>query len=444
MSTVPHTFTLPSGLGSKKSLLRAHAFHQLVDLLWQENEARPGCSLLKPESLSAIPALVNVIGDASSPHRDRVAWLLGLLAEALDHDSASAAAEILRQHLAVFLEAVDGLAHTALADGVSPQIGGLLFLLGHFPEDAAQIVDRLSAALGTGSPSVHALGMIFSTASRHPERSKFILTYLGAEGCSTALDLRLKVFEETLACLACHGKLNYREHQITCRACQLAYDWCGDIPNLVMPECTDPEQYPEAIVGIYESQSRPRFVRTMAGDWSGVVTPLREEAYIARYLRPVSGPVVDLACGAGGWTNLVARQVGVADVVAVDYSLPMLRACGDAVPGVSLVRASASALPFGDSSLGGMNCSDALQALPDPALALAEASRCLRPGAPMTVFTFREADSPYAYFQHRLPANARLLFSDAQIRDLAEKSGFDIVDMGGPGHAMFFTLQKRA
>ncbi len=424
-------------------MLRSRAFHQLVASLWQEDTGQPGRGVLLPQALPAIPVLVDVIGDASSPHADRFAWLLGLMAEALDQHGASPARDTLRKDLPVFLDAVDRLVHAARADGISPQVRGLVFLLGHFPEDASRILDRLGSAIGTESPSVQAMGLMFAAASRYPERSRFILTCLGAEGASTSLDARMDVCAQALACPVCHGRLEYQDHHITCLACQLAYGWCGDIPDLVVPGCTDPEQYPEAIVGLYESQSRPRFVRTMAGDWSGVVTPAREEEYIARFLRPVGGPVVDLACGAGGWTKLVARHVGAADVVALDYSLPMLKACGEAVPGVGLVRATASALPFGDATLGGLNCSDALQALPDAALALAEASRCLRPGAPMTVFTFREADRPYAYFQHRLPVSARLLFSDAQIRDLAGRSGFDVIDMGGPGHAMFFTLRKQ-
>jgi ubiquinone/menaquinone biosynthesis C-methylase UbiE len=152
---------------------------------------------------------------------------------------------------------------------------------------------------------------------------------------------------------------------------------------------------------------------------------------------------VDLACGAGGWTQRLTDWVGPKRVIGVDYSLSMLRACQKRLPQVTLVRGSASCLPFATSSLGGMNCSDALQALPDPAAAFAEASRCLRPGAPFTVFTFRESDGPYAYFQHRFPAWPRRLFLPDQIRDMAEAAGMDIVDMGGPAQALFFTARKR-
>ncbi len=433
--------SLPSALFSSKPLLQSRAFRQLVSSLWQENELKPGTGVLSENASRAIPAIVEAISETHSLCADRLAWLLGLLAEAQDSRGICSAASEIRQHLPVFLDAVERQFSVATRCGVTPSYGGLLYLLGHFREDAVDIMTRLALIAGQDTPGVQALGMVFATAKNQPERSKFILTYLGAEASSRALDFRSTVSENALVCPSCRGRLDFQDGQIRCGSCDIGYDWIGDIPDLVKPGCAEPEQYPESIVDIYEAQSRPRFVRTMACDWSNVVTPACEEAYIKRFLQPVAGPVVDLACGAGGWTKLVAGHVGASDVIALDYSVAMLEACGNAVPGISLVRASASALPFADASLGGMNCSDALQALPDPVLAFAEASRCLRPGAHFTVFTFREATQPYAYFQHRLPASARLLFSDEQIYTIASNAGMDVVDMGGCCYGALVAVQ---
>lgn len=400
--------------------------------------------MLGMDALQAIPAIVHAMSDLESPQVDRLAWLLGLLAEADDLSDANWSANVIRGHLGVFLDTLERNWGTASIAKGQPIFNGLLYLLGHFQEDATGIMARVATMEDRDTQAIQVLGAIFENADSRPERSKFLLTYLGALASNAALEAGWATCEDTLVCPSCHGELDFNEDHISCKACSLMYRWCGNIPDLVSQNCTDPEQYPESVVEIYETHSRPRFVQVMAGDWTGAVTSNREEAYLARYLQPVDGPVVDLACGAGGWTRMVARQVGASNVVALDYSIAMLNACQQTVPGISLVRASASALPFADASLGGLNCSDALQALPDPALAFAEASRCLRPGAPMTVFTFREAKPPYSYFQHRLPANARLLFSDAQIRDMASNAQLDVVDMGGPGQAMFFTLRKRA
>ncbi len=436
-------FLMPADLRSQRSLLRSRAFYQLITTLWKESCDQPGHGVLAQEALAAVPTLLDIVRDATSQHCDRVAWLLGLLAEASDGHEVVAVRDEIRNGLPVFLDAIDRQALSPPTEGTPAKVAGLLFLLGHFPEDAALILKHLRSALGANSVAVQSIDVVFATATSLPERSKFLLTYLGAEASSTALDARIGVSENALACPACHGKLDYQEDQICCTGCRMRFGWDGDIPNLVKTGCADPEQYPEAVVQIYEAQSRPRFVRAMADDWFGVVTPSREEDYLARFLRPVAGPVVDLACGAGGWTKRVAHLVGAQNVIALDYSPAMLKACSKAVPGVTLVRASASSLPFANASLGGMNCSDALQALPDPILAFSEASRCLRPGAPLTVFTFRESGQLYRYFQHRLPASARIQFSDAQIRTIASNTGFDVVDMGGPGNAMFFTLRKQ-
>jgi SAM-dependent methyltransferase len=400
--------------------------------------------MLGADALHAIPAIVQAMDNSDPRQVDRLAWLLGLIAEAPDHQGTGQAANALHNHLEFFLKALERT-YGAGATGQGMPIGtGQLYLLGHLQKDAPSIMARVAPIAGKDAQAIQVLGAIFEYAEKRPERSKFLLTYLGAQASGAAIDAGWEACERALACPSCRGTLGFHENHIACNGCGAVYRWCGGIPDLVSQDCTDPEQYPESVVEIYETHSRPRFVQVMAGDWSGAVTSTREEAYLARYLQPVDGPVVDLACGAGGWTRMVTRQVGASNVIALDYSVAMLHACQQAVPGISLVRASASDLPFADESLGGLNCADALQALPDPARAFAEASRCLRPGAPMTVFTFREARPPYSYFQHRLPANARLLFSDAQICEMASNARLDVVDMGGPGQAMLFTLRKRA
>jgi SAM-dependent methyltransferase len=440
----PSAFSLPPDLFSSKPLLSTRAFRELLSTVWRENQDAPGTGALREDALRAVPAIVHAMDGPDPRHVDRLAWLLGLIAEARDLRGDGVLFNSMREHLGSFLNALKRNAGAASDGQGMPIWNGLLCLLGHFHHDATRVMARITPIAGRDSQAVQVLGAIFDNAEKRPERSKFLLTYLGANASGSALDAGWETCESALVCPSCQGALEFHDDHISCKGCSALYRWSGGIPDLVAQDCADPEQYPASVVEIYETHSRPRFVQVMAGDWSGAVTPAREEAYLARHLHPVDGPVVDLACGAGGWTRMVARQVGASNVIALDYSIAMLNACQHAVPGISLVRGSASALPFADASLGGLNCSDALQALPDPVRAFSEASRCLRPGAPMTVFTFREAKPPYSYFQHRLPTNGRLLFSDAQIREMASNARMDVVDMGGPGRAMFFTLRKRA
>jgi SAM-dependent methyltransferase len=438
------SFLLPAGLRSARVPLRAMAFEQLLTSLWQEDPARPGHGLLREGAGAAIATLVAEVSDGTSPHRDRIAWLLGMLADAADGEGRASARDAIAAALPVFLSALDAqvAARRAGASAVAAPLGGLLFLLAHFGEAAATIDARLTAALGRDAPAAQAVAAVFAAATTQPERSRFVLSYLGAEACHTSSDPRLPVFGHALACPACAARLAWREDAIACTRCGASFGWRGDIPDLVPEACGDPDQFPAALVKIYEDQTRPRFLQVMGGDWEGLLGPERERAYLERFLRPADGPVLDLACGAGSRTRFVAALAGAARVIGLDYSLPMLQACGQAVPGICLVRGSASQLPIADASLGAVNCSDALQALPYPARAIGEAARCLRPGGVLTAFTFREAGGAYGYFQHRFPASPRLLFTHAGIAAMTDAAGLELVDIGGPAHALFFTARK--
>jgi len=439
-------FHLPAALASRRAPLRALAFQALLERVWCEDPGRPGQGLLRPGAAEAVPALLAELGRAGSPHRDRMAWLLGLLASAVDERGEASLRPAIRAAVPVALAALDAQV-ASRRSGAAPAdapLGGLLFLLGHFDEEASRIGEWLRAALGRDAPAAQAVAAVFAHAADRPERSRAVLSYLGAEAWSTSCDARLPLYEQTLACPACRSRLAWHEEHIACTACGASFRWHGDIADLIPPGCSDPEQFPAALVEIYETQTRPRFLQVMGGDWEGCLTPEREQAYLERFLRPVPGPVLDLACGAGSRTRFVAAIAGTARVIALDYSLPMLEACCRLLPGVTPVRGSASALPFPDASLGGINCSDALQALPDPAQAFAEAGRCLRPGAPFTGFTFREATGAYAWFQHRFPAAPRQLFTDADLVEMAGRAGLEMADIGGPAQAIFFTAHKCA
>jgi ubiquinone/menaquinone biosynthesis C-methylase UbiE len=96
---------------------------------------------------------------------------------------------------------------------------------------------------------------------------------------------------------------------------------------------------------------------------------------------PVRGRVLELAVGTG--RNL-ACYPPAAKLVGVDISRGMLdlavaRARARDLP-VGLVQADAHALPFASGSCDTVVCTLGLSSIPDPAAAIAEAFRVLRPG----------------------------------------------------------------
>jgi ubiquinone/menaquinone biosynthesis C-methylase UbiE len=109
--------------------------------------------------------------------------------------------------------------------------------------------------------------------------------------------------------------------------------------------------------------------------------PLIEAAGIGAGAR-----VLDLASGAGEPAIPIARLVGPAgEVVATDLVPDMLegarrRAKGENLANIRFEQADMEALPFPDSSFDAVTCRIGLMYAPDPARALGEARRVLKPG----------------------------------------------------------------
>jgi SAM-dependent methyltransferase len=95
--------------------------------------------------------------------------------------------------------------------------------------------------------------------------------------------------------------------------------------------------------------------------------------------------VLDLGCGAGTYVRLLAGRQH--HVVGVDYSLPSLgrAARTGAGDGARFVNAEAYWLPFGPAAFDAVVCIGVFQALREPARAMAEIARVLRPDGVLLV-----------------------------------------------------------
>lgn len=92
--------------------------------------------------------------------------------------------------------------------------------------------------------------------------------------------------------------------------------------------------------------------------------------------------VVDVGCGSGNVTMTLADAVapdGLA--VGLDVSAPMLqRAAAQARPNMGLVRGTAESLPLREAVADAACATAVIMLVPDPATALAEMTRILKPG----------------------------------------------------------------
>lgn len=434
--------TLLTDLRSNSEILQTLAFERLMNHVWSFDSFNSSEGRLLLNNSSCIDELIELMSESSPDLQNKIAWLFGVLMEAKAGDSEGEVKLKIKAGISKYLIMIQKIWKSNNSCEDIKVIDGLIFLLGHFPEGASLISEFLSDCLGQDVYMSTNLDLIFSFSKNHQVRSQFLLAHQGAKACNQSFDTKLLIYKNVLACPECFGALNYSLDYIQCHACRSKYQWFFDMPNLIPKNCDEPEEYPESLVKIYETESRPRFIRVMGRDWSSLITKDREREYLNQFMHPVDGPILDVACGVGNSTLLLTEKFGKSRVIAIDYSAAMLQSCKKNIKGATVVRGSASALPISNNSLGAVNCSDALQALRDPQQAISELARCMLPGASLTGFTFLEAPWPYSYFQRRLHYAKRLLFSVEQIAEFLINSNLQIVDLTVIERAIFFTARK--
>jgi len=274
-------------------------------------------------------------------------------------------------------------------------------------------------------------------------------------------DSRVDLFArhaDALRCPNCAAGLDFSTGRVVCTGCGTAFPVANGILDLSPGERGDGDEATADLLAklaempsmglFYESVLRPNYLNIAGSNWSGTVTLPDEFAYLETHIRPVDGPVLDLAAGAGRWTAVIERTVGADRLIALDMALPMLNVLRGRVPDVPAVQGSALRLPFGDATLGGIVCWNALQAFPDDAAAaIAEMGRCLRPGGSLTMMTFRWSDDPVArYFQasQYFPSRPQghLLFGLDELRRWLADAGLTVREITTPATFVFLTAER--
>lgn len=140
---------------------------------------------------------------------------------------------------------------------------------------------------------------------------------------------------------------------------------------------------------VYERFSRPMVARFVL---FGRGMPVAEERRITLDLLELSPDrrVLDVGCGPGNYTRLIAEAVQDGLAVGLDPSKPMIEAAVSAEGGpdnVCYVRGDGSDLPFVDSAFDAVCCVGSLHMIDDPMQALDEMVRVLHPGGRLALVT---------------------------------------------------------
>jgi len=123
------------------------------------------------------------------------------------------------------------------------------------------------------------------------------------------------------------------------------------------------------------------------------------------------GSALDVACGSGKLTALLARIAGPSGhVVGLDFSRQMLEVARSEHPGIEFLDGDALNLPFEDAGFDASTIAFGLRNLADPVRGLREMLRVVRPGGRAVVLEFvRPPNGPVGsayrvYLRTLLPA----------------------------------------
>ena len=168
------------------------------------------------------------------------------------------------------------------------------------------------------------------------------------------------------------------------------------------------------------------FFASASGQWDRLRTELFGDRFHLHALLALIDPsltVGDLGCGTGQVSELVSPHVS--RVIAVDGSADMVQAARrrlKGAPHVEVRRGDMEALPIDDGQLDVAIVALVLHHVPEPARALAEVSRVLKPSGRVLIVDMLPHDR--AEYQQQM-GHVWLGFSDKTIKKHLESAGFD-------------------
>jgi len=199
----------------------------------------------------------------------------------------------------------------------------------------------------------------------------------------------------------------------------------------------------DATASLYEDIWRKNSVSILSGKkfpWE------RERVLMEQCLRPREGELyIDIGCSTALYSRLLLKQAPKAKVIAMDYSLPMLKKakekCKSEGYHVFLLRSDAHEMPFFRGSIDGAVCGGTLNELRDPLKVLFETRRILKDNARFFIMYLVKSESWYLRLAQSAVQTGGLKFWTLdESKELFRRSGFKINNVEQHGLVCFACL----
>ena len=260
----------------------------------------------------------------------------------------------------------------------------------------------------------------------------------------------------TYVCPTCKEALLEQADSLRCEACSQTYPIRDGIPEFLFGELAQ-SQDPvlrrmtaiDKMARIYETRLWYPIVLAVYG---GFRSPSLAEliATISRNVGPAEGRVLDVACGPGTYGRRIASPSR--EVFGIDVSRGMLRqgaayAAREGVTNIHFARARVETLPFSREYFDAVVCCGSLHLFADTSIALREMARVMKPGAPLSVFTFTAGDAgilKYRRVREWMSSKHGLhVFELSKLERLLDAAGLDRFEPEVAGSILTFSARRK-
>lgn len=199
-----------------------------------------------------------------------------------------------------------------------------------------------------------------------------------------------------------------------------------DIPSTTLAQSSN---FFSLTADAYEDYWRNSSIKLISGEEFSIED---EKQRLLDWLEPKSGEkLLDLGCSTALYARTVALAVPDTAVVALDFSLPMLKKAREksASEGaeVFLLQANAENLPFFSGTFDGLMMGGSLNEFGDPVKALYEARRVLKSDGRMFIMYLLRAETILGGAMQKLSGLGGINFwSKSESEQLFERTGFQI------------------